>query len=123
MFTVTTPGSVERYSSTCPAGAGSSARPSAWISPPGTSTSVSNEPGKIARSVSTPPSLNISVIGCIAWSPARPSSNAAPARAATSPSPEASTTTFARSAWRPLLLSAITPATRPSAISGAETNV
>jgi len=45
--------------------------------------------------------------------------NAAPARANTSPSPVASTTTRARIAIRPSLLSKLIPATRPSIISGS----
>ncbi len=40
--------------------------------------------------------------------------NGAPARAATSPSPVASMTRFARIAWRPDLLSVITPVIEPS---------
>jgi hypothetical protein len=45
-------------------------------------------------------------------------SNAAPARANMSPSPEVSTTTLARIAWRPALLSKITPVAVPSSTSG-----
>ena len=66
----------------------------------------------MARSISTPATLNMIVIGCIPPSVERPFSNGTPARAATSPSPVESITILLRIASRPDLLSVITPATR-----------
>ncbi len=55
---------------------------------------------------------NISVIGCTSASPARPTSKGAPARAATSPSPVASTMARAMTTIGPDFVSNTTPSGR-----------